>query len=172
MPLKPRQRDIPKIPGAVKFYKISAYVTGVMLLLLVFEMAFKYTPLQLEMQLGGEGGLPRARRLDHHRLQPVDRDPDRARLALRRLPLRRLPPLEPDALAVLAVHHHRARRRRAVPLLLRRAPHDQARPLREHAALRRRARPQHRREPPREQKPPRRPRAPSSSSISARSTRS
>ena len=56
MPLKPRQRDIPKIPGAVRFYKISAYVTGVMLLLLVFEMAFKYTPLQLEMQLGGEGG--------------------------------------------------------------------------------------------------------------------
>ena len=33
MPLKPRQRDIPKIPGAVRFYKISAYVTGVMLLL-------------------------------------------------------------------------------------------------------------------------------------------
>ena len=55
MPLKPRQRDIPKIPGAVTFYKVSAYVTGVMLLLLVFEMVFKYTPLQLEMQLGGSG---------------------------------------------------------------------------------------------------------------------
>ncbi|GAA0963298.1 DUF3817 domain-containing protein [Frigoribacterium faeni] len=56
MPPKPRQRDIPKIPGAVKFYRISAYITGVMLLLLIFEMVFKYTPLQLEMQLGGEGG--------------------------------------------------------------------------------------------------------------------
>ena len=56
MPPKPRQRDIPKIPGAVKFYRVSAYITGVMLLLLIFEMVFKYTPLQLEMQLGGEGG--------------------------------------------------------------------------------------------------------------------
>lgn len=56
MPVKPRPRDVPKIPGAVRFYKITAYVTGVMLLLLGVEMVLKYTPLQMEMQLGGTGG--------------------------------------------------------------------------------------------------------------------
>jgi len=56
MPLKPRPRDVPKIPGAVRFYRIAAYITGFMLLLLAVEMVLKYTPLQREMQLGGEGG--------------------------------------------------------------------------------------------------------------------
>lgn len=56
MPLKPRPRNIPKIPGAVRLYKISAYVTGVMLLLLCFEMVLKYTGLQTEMALGDPRG--------------------------------------------------------------------------------------------------------------------
>ncbi|ROQ37460.1 integral membrane protein [Frondihabitans sp. PhB188] len=56
MPLKPRPRNIPKIPGAVRLYKISAYVTGVMLLLLVFEMVIKYTPLATEMAIGDARG--------------------------------------------------------------------------------------------------------------------
>ncbi len=57
MPLKPRPRNIPKIPGAVRLYKISAYVTGVMLLLLCMEMLLKYTPLHTELALGDSRGL-------------------------------------------------------------------------------------------------------------------
>ncbi|MEY2847546.1 MAG: hypothetical protein RI885_211 [Actinomycetota bacterium] len=56
MTLTPKAVDIPRIRAALKFYRIFAYVTGVLLLLLVFEMAFKYTPLQLEMELGGPSG--------------------------------------------------------------------------------------------------------------------
>ncbi|WP_082487391.1 DUF3817 domain-containing protein [Leifsonia sp. Root112D2] len=43
-PEKARTRavDIPKIPGALKWYQVSAYVTGIMLLLLVAEMIVKY----------------------------------------------------------------------------------------------------------------------------------
>jgi len=57
MALTVKTRDIPKIPGAVRLYRVSAYITGVMLLLLVLEMVLKYTPLHLEMQLGGSGFL-------------------------------------------------------------------------------------------------------------------
>jgi hypothetical protein len=53
MALTVRTRDIPKIPGAVRLYRVSAYITGVLLLLLVVEMVLKYTPLHREMQLGG-----------------------------------------------------------------------------------------------------------------------
>ncbi|GAA4673609.1 DUF3817 domain-containing protein [Frondihabitans cladoniiphilus] len=56
MPLKPRPRDIPKIPGAVRFYKVCAYVTGVMLLLLCMEMILKYTPLHTELALNDPRG--------------------------------------------------------------------------------------------------------------------
>lgn len=56
MTLTPKSADIPRIRGALKFYRIFAYVTGVLLLLLVFEMVFKYTPLQLEIELGGPNG--------------------------------------------------------------------------------------------------------------------
>ena len=56
MALTVRTRDVPKIPGAVKWYRVSAYITGVLLLALVIEVVIKYTPLQLEMQLGGQGG--------------------------------------------------------------------------------------------------------------------
>lgn len=57
MPLKPRPRNIPKIPGAVRLYKISAYVTGVMLLLLCLEMILKYSGLHTELALGDSRGL-------------------------------------------------------------------------------------------------------------------
>ncbi|WP_281641167.1 DUF3817 domain-containing protein [Aurantimicrobium minutum] len=42
MPLAPRAVDIPRIPGALKFYKIMSYITGTFLLLLVAEMILKY----------------------------------------------------------------------------------------------------------------------------------
>jgi hypothetical protein len=53
MALTVRTRDVPKIPGAVRFYRASAYVTGVLLLALVVEVVIKYTPIQREMQIGG-----------------------------------------------------------------------------------------------------------------------
>lgn len=56
MPLKPKTSDLPRIRGALKFYRVTAYATGALLLLLVFEVVFKYTPLQLEMELGGPNG--------------------------------------------------------------------------------------------------------------------
>ena len=42
MPVAPRATDIPRIPGALKFYKVMAYITGTFLLLLVAEMILKY----------------------------------------------------------------------------------------------------------------------------------
>lgn len=39
---RPRAIDIPKIPFALKAYQVSAWVTGIMLLLLVAEMIVKY----------------------------------------------------------------------------------------------------------------------------------
>lgn len=39
---RPRAVDIPKIPGALTFYRVTAYITGIMLLLLVAEMILKY----------------------------------------------------------------------------------------------------------------------------------
>jgi integral membrane protein len=39
---RPRAVDIPKIPGALVFYRTTAYITGIMLLLLVVEMILKY----------------------------------------------------------------------------------------------------------------------------------
>ena len=56
MPLQPKTSDLPRIRGALKFYRVTAYATGALLLLLVFEVVFKYTPLQLEMELGGPNG--------------------------------------------------------------------------------------------------------------------
>jgi integral membrane protein len=55
MPLQPRERDLPRIPGALTFYKISSIVTGVLLLLLCTEMIFKYF-FGLELELGGAYG--------------------------------------------------------------------------------------------------------------------
>lgn len=39
---RPRAADLPKVPAALRFYQVFAYVTGVMLLLLVVEMIVKY----------------------------------------------------------------------------------------------------------------------------------
>lgn len=56
MPLRPKLSDLPRIRSALSFYRIAAYVTGALLLLLVFEMVFKYTPIQREMEIGGPSG--------------------------------------------------------------------------------------------------------------------
>ncbi|MES2094380.1 MAG: DUF3817 domain-containing protein [Actinomycetota bacterium] len=56
MALRPRLSDIPKIRGAVKWYRVSSYVTGTLLLLLVLEMVLKYTPIQREIEVGGPQG--------------------------------------------------------------------------------------------------------------------
>jgi integral membrane protein len=42
MPLIPKVEDFPKIRGALRFYQVFAYVTGIMLLLLCIEMIVKY----------------------------------------------------------------------------------------------------------------------------------
>lgn len=55
MPLEPRERDLPRIAGALRFYKIASVITGVMLLLLCVEMIVKYL-LGYELELGGPYG--------------------------------------------------------------------------------------------------------------------
>jgi len=42
MPLEPRELDIPKIPGALRFYIVMSFITGTFLLLLVLEMIVRY----------------------------------------------------------------------------------------------------------------------------------
>ena len=42
MPLAPKLEDFPKIRGALRFYQVFAYITGIMLLLLCVEMIVKY----------------------------------------------------------------------------------------------------------------------------------
>ncbi|MEJ1089283.1 DUF3817 domain-containing protein [Microbacterium sp. Mu-80] len=53
---EPRVASFPAIRGALKFYQIASIITGVMLLLLCAEMVLKYTPIRLELFLGGSGG--------------------------------------------------------------------------------------------------------------------
>lgn len=55
MPLEPKPADIPRIPGALRLYKISSVITGVLLLLLCTEMIVKYA-FGLEFELGGPSG--------------------------------------------------------------------------------------------------------------------
>jgi integral membrane protein len=55
MPLEPRERDLPRIAGALKFYKIASIITGVLLLSLCVEMIMKYA-FGLELELGGAYG--------------------------------------------------------------------------------------------------------------------
>lgn len=55
MPLEPKQADIPRIPGALRLYKVSSVITGVLLLLLSTEMIVKYA-FGLEFELGGPNG--------------------------------------------------------------------------------------------------------------------
>lgn len=57
MALRPRLSDIPTIRAASRWYRVSAYITGTLLLLLVLEMVLKYTPIQREIELGGSQGL-------------------------------------------------------------------------------------------------------------------
>src|SRR4051812_18127334 len=56
MALAPKPKDFPRIRGALKFYQVASIITGVLLLLLCTEMLLKYTPLALEVELGGPRG--------------------------------------------------------------------------------------------------------------------
>ena len=56
MPLEPRELDIPRIPGALRFYQVLAIVTGTFLLLLVAEMVVRYG-LGYDLEIGGPFGL-------------------------------------------------------------------------------------------------------------------
>lgn len=55
MPLEARASDLPRIPGALKFYQIASIITGVLLLALCIEMLMKYA-FGLELELGGAYG--------------------------------------------------------------------------------------------------------------------
>jgi integral membrane protein len=55
MPLEPRESDLPRIRGALRFYKVASIITGVMLLLLCVEMIVKYL-LGYELEMGGPYG--------------------------------------------------------------------------------------------------------------------
>lgn len=56
MPFEPKLSDFPRIRRALKLYEIAAAITGVLLLLLVFEMVLKYA-FGLEIELFGAYGL-------------------------------------------------------------------------------------------------------------------
>lgn len=56
MPRAPKLATFPAIRGALRFYEICSTITGIGLLLLVAEMILKYTPLHIELFLGGSGG--------------------------------------------------------------------------------------------------------------------
>ncbi|MGG7509176.1 DUF3817 domain-containing protein [Plantibacter sp. YIM 135249] len=55
MPLQPKPETFPAIRRALKFYQISAPITGVLLLALCGEMIMKYG-FGLELELGGAYG--------------------------------------------------------------------------------------------------------------------
>ncbi len=57
MAIKPKLSDAPRIRLALRLYKISAYVTGTLLLLLVLEMILKYTPIHREIYFGSPQGI-------------------------------------------------------------------------------------------------------------------
>jgi integral membrane protein len=56
MALEPKLKDFPRIRGALKFYQVAAYITGILLLLLCLEVILKYTPINRELELGGAQG--------------------------------------------------------------------------------------------------------------------
>ncbi|HEX5859714.1 MAG TPA: DUF3817 domain-containing protein [Microbacterium sp.] len=56
MPRAPKLASFPAIRGALRFYQVCSIITGVGLLLLCAEMVLKYTPLHVELFLGGSGG--------------------------------------------------------------------------------------------------------------------
>lgn len=55
MPLQPRDRDLPRIPGALRLYQITSIVTGTFLLLLCAEMVIKYF-FGYEIEMAGPFG--------------------------------------------------------------------------------------------------------------------
>ncbi len=61
MPRTPQAADAGRIRTSLKAYQVFAYITGVFLLILVVEMAFKYGPhlwqeFGYELELGGTQG--------------------------------------------------------------------------------------------------------------------
>jgi integral membrane protein len=56
MPLEPKPKDFPRIRSGLKFYQVCSIITGVLLLSLCAEMILKYTPIHLELELGGPQG--------------------------------------------------------------------------------------------------------------------
>jgi hypothetical protein len=56
MPRAPKLASFPAIRGALRFYQVCSVITGVGLLLLCAEMVLKYSPLHVELFLGGSGG--------------------------------------------------------------------------------------------------------------------
>ncbi|KAB1662345.1 DUF3817 domain-containing protein [Pseudoclavibacter chungangensis] len=52
---QPRPEDFPRIRRALRFYQVTAYITGVLLLLLTIEMVFKYA-LLVEIEAFGPFG--------------------------------------------------------------------------------------------------------------------
>lgn len=57
MQLQPKPADYPRIRKAIRFYKVTSIITGVMLMLLLTEMILKYSPIHLELFVGGGEGL-------------------------------------------------------------------------------------------------------------------
>jgi integral membrane protein len=55
MPLEPRELDIPKIPGALRFYIVMSFITGTFLLLLVAEMILRYG-FGVDLEIAGPFG--------------------------------------------------------------------------------------------------------------------
>ena len=49
----PKLATFPAIRGALRFYQICSIITGIGLLLLCAEMVLKYTPLRVELFVGG-----------------------------------------------------------------------------------------------------------------------
>ncbi|WP_449277828.1 DUF3817 domain-containing protein [Leucobacter sp. GX24907] len=56
MVLQPKLSDFPRIRSALKVYKVTSVITGIMLLLLLTEMILKYSPTHVELFAGGETG--------------------------------------------------------------------------------------------------------------------
>ncbi len=55
MPVGPKLRDVPRIRSAFAFYRVSSFVTGTFLLLLVLMMIFRYGFLS-DIELAGPAG--------------------------------------------------------------------------------------------------------------------
>ena len=55
MPREPKPADIARLPGALRLYKISSVITGVLLILLCAEVIIKY-PFGHELEMAGPNG--------------------------------------------------------------------------------------------------------------------